>query len=142
MSTAEPARLRVVFDTNIYVSAFTHSLGTPALIWSEAQRRQFFLLISPAIISELAGVLKSNFGWEEANIIHRLKTLTKAAEIVKPNITLRVVAGDPDDDRIVECAVAGRADLIVSGDRHLRRLKSYQGIGIITAADLKRTLGL
>jgi predicted nucleic acid-binding protein len=51
-----------------------------------------------------------------------------------------VVAADPDDDRILECAVAGAADLIVSGDHHLNRLKSFRGIGIVRPVDFLRTL--
>jgi predicted nucleic acid-binding protein len=46
----------------------------------------------------------------------------------------------PDDDRIVESAVAGNADLIVSGDRHLTKLKTFEGIGIVRPADFLRTL--
>jgi uncharacterized protein len=57
-------------------------------------------------------------------------------------VTLHVVAQDDDDSRILECAVAGRAGLIVSSDRHLRKLKSYEGIGIITPIDFRRILSL
>jgi predicted nucleic acid-binding protein len=51
-----------------------------------------------------------------------------------------VIADDPSDDRILECAVAGRADLIVSGDRHLRKLTVYRNIGIAGPSDFLRTL--
>lgn len=53
-----------------------------------------------------------------------------------------VVAADPDDDRIVECAVAGNADLIVSSDHHLTKLKEFRGIGIVRPMDFRRTLGV
>ena len=59
----------------------------------------------------------------------RLETV---AEIVEPEEVLDVIAEDPDDNRVLECAVKGRADLIVSGDRHLLKLGSYQGIAIVT----------
>ena len=55
--------------------------------------------------------------------------------------TLHVILHDPDDNRILECAVEGQAHLIVSGDRDLRRLKIYQGIPIVTPTDFLRTLG-
>jgi predicted nucleic acid-binding protein len=64
------------------------------------------------------------------------------AEIIGPTITLPIIKDDPSDDRILECAVAGQADLIVSGDHHLTNLKSFRGIGIIRPADLLRTLGV
>jgi len=51
------------------------------------------------------------------------------------------ITNDPDDNRILECAVEGQAHLIVSGDRDLRRLKVYQGIPIVTPTDFLRTLG-
>jgi hypothetical protein len=57
-------------------------------------------------------------------------------------ITLDVIREDPPDNRILECAVEGRANLIVSGDRHLRRLKIYQGIPIVRPIDFLRTLGV
>jgi predicted nucleic acid-binding protein len=53
-----------------------------------------------------------------------------------------VIEDDPADDRILACAVAAKADLIVSGDHHLRRLKAFSGIGIISPVDFRRTLGL
>ncbi len=54
---------------------------------------------------------------------------------------LQVIASDPDDDRILECALAGNADLIVSGDRHLTRVKAFEGIGIVRPTDFLRMLG-
>ena len=86
--------------------------------------------------------MREDLGWEERVRIQHLKILTKAAEIIIPRATLEVIKEDPADDRILECAVAGRADLIVSGDQHLRRLKAYQGIPIIRPVDFLRTLGI
>jgi predicted nucleic acid-binding protein len=53
---------------------------------------------------------------------------------------LRVVTDDPDDDRILECALAGKANVIVSGDRHLLKLKEYQRMAIMRPVDFFRTL--
>lgn len=100
----------------------------------------YTLLVSPAIITEVAGVLRLKFGWDDARTVRRLKLLAKVAQIVIPKITLQVIADDEADNRILECAVVGEAHLIVSGDHHLRRLKYFQGIGIIRPVDLLRTL--
>ena len=54
------------------------------------------------------------------------------AQIVEPGESLKVIADDPDDDRVLECAVKGRADVIVSGDRHLLKLGRYRGVSIVT----------
>ena len=67
------------------------------------------MLVSPAILRELAHVLRDILHFEEADIVARLKLVAKVAEIVSPTISLRVIAEDPTDDRILECAVAGGA---------------------------------
>lgn len=100
-----------------------------------------FCSFPPAILREIAHVLRDVLHWQEADIVAQLKLVAKVAEIVSPAIRLQVVAEDPTDDRILECAVAGRADLIVSGDRHLRKLKSFRGIGIVRPGDFLLTLG-
>jgi putative PIN family toxin of toxin-antitoxin system len=106
----------VVFDTNVYFSAFTHPLGPPFRIWQKAVNRSFVLLVSPAILREIAHVLRDVLQWQEAEIVAQLKLVARVAEIVSPKVHLRVIAGDPTDDRILECALAGGAGLIVSGD--------------------------
>jgi predicted nucleic acid-binding protein len=58
--------------------------------------------------------------------------LERVAEIVKPDMVLHVIQDDPDDNRVLECAVKGSADYIVTGDRHLLRLGSYEAIAIVT----------
>jgi predicted nucleic acid-binding protein len=78
--------------------------------------------------------------WTHAEVTSRLKLLARVANIVQAGITLEVIAADPDDDRILECAIAGNASLIVTSDRHLARLGSFHGIGTVRPVDLLRTL--
>jgi putative PIN family toxin of toxin-antitoxin system len=132
--------LKVVLDTNVYFSAFNSTRGVPFELWRRAVGREYILLVSPAIIREPADVLRMDLEWPEPTIFAQLKLVARVAKIVEPKFTLEVIAADPDDDRILECAVAGNADLIVSGDRHLTRLKAVQGIGIDRAIDFLRTL--
>jgi len=66
--------------------------------------------------------------------------VAKVAQIVAPTIHVYAVSADEADNRILECAVAVDADLVVSGDQHLRRLKSFEGIGIVRPVDFERTL--
>jgi putative PIN family toxin of toxin-antitoxin system len=131
----------VVLDTNVYVSAFTFPRGVPQQMWCHAFHRRYRLLVSPAIIREVARVLREDFHWEEMRLRRRLKLLARIGEMVTPQTTLHVITNDPDDNRILECAVEGQAHLIVSGDRDLRRMKVYQGIPIVTPTDFLRTLG-
>ena len=123
MSTAVSESLRVVRDTNVLVSAFTREQGLSFQIWRLAIERRYRLLISPAIAAEIADVLRRKFSWGDEPVLQRLKSLVRTAEMVIPKLTLRVVPEDDDDNRILECAAAGNAGLIVSSDRHLRKLK-------------------
>jgi uncharacterized protein len=134
--------LRVVVDTNVFISAFLYPERPIFQVLQQAGQRRYLLLTSPAIVREVGMVMREDLAWEEVVRIHHLKTLTKAAEIIFPRITLQVIKEDPPDNRILECAVEGKVDLIVSGDRHLLRLKSYQGIPIVRPIDFLRTLGV
>ena len=73
-------------------------------IWRQALLGTYTLLISSAIVTELAQVLRSRFGWDEARIISRLKLLVRKAETVLPAMSLKVIRDDHDDDRNPENA--------------------------------------
>ena len=136
------ARLRVVVDTNVYISVFLYPQRPIFQILQHAGRGQYQLLTSPAILRELGRVLREDFGVEAKERTQRLKQLAALADIITPRITLDVIKEDPPDNRILECAVEGQADLIVSGNRHLLRLKTYQGIAMVRPIDFLRTLGI
>jgi putative PIN family toxin of toxin-antitoxin system len=135
--------VKAVLDTNVLLSAFTKPSGRLGALWNAAEKRRFQLLISPAIVAEVAEKLREKFHWEESRILRQSKLMAKTGRrIVVPRFVLDVIPDDPDDNRILECAVEGNADLIVSGDRTLLRLKSYRGIPIVRPIDFHRTLGL
>ena len=132
--------LRVVLDANVYASAFNFPHGKVAFIWEHALKGTYTLLISPAIVAELANVLREKFKWPENDIKARAKRFARLAEIITPKVVPNVVKDDPTDNHILACAREGQADLIVSGDKHLRRIKAYKGIPIIRPADFLHTL--
>lgn len=134
--------LRVVLDTNVYVSAFAFPNSKTHLVWEQARKRTFRLLLSPDIVRETAGILRRRFAFPDALALQTLKQVTRVAELVTPKERLAIVAADPDDDRILECAVAGNADLIVSGDRDLLHLDVFQNIPIVSPVDFLRILGV
>ena len=96
--------------------------------------------MSPAIVAELANVLREKFKWPEGEIKARAKGFARMAEIITPKIVPNVIKDDPTDNHILACAREGQADLIVSGDKHLRRIKVYEGISIIRPTDFLHTL--
>jgi putative PIN family toxin of toxin-antitoxin system len=128
-------RLRVVLDTNVYASAFNFPHGKVAYIWEHALKGTYTLLISPALVAELANVLREKFKWPENDIKARAKGFARMAEIITPKVVPNVIKDDPTDNHILACAREGQADIIVSGDKHLRRIKVYEGIPIIRPTD-------
>ena len=129
---------RAVFDTNIFLSAFTFG-GNPGLLFDWARSGKFRLIISPAILCEFASILKNKFSWVDEDIQEALVLIGRSAELVKPERSLTVIR-DEADNRILECALEGRADTIVSGDSHLLSLKEFQGIQILSAAAFLRSV--
>ena len=94
---------------------------------------KYTLLTSGAILRELEERLKNKFHFPDADTNEFLEVVTLNSYIVEPGIRLEAVSADPTDNKIIECAVAGRAHFIVSGDRHLLDLREYNGVKIITA---------
>lgn len=120
--------LRVVFDSNVYISALFFD-GVPRQTLGLALRKEIVLVTSPPIIAETAGKLREKFSWPEHRVQQFVRQISAVAFIAKPNVQVSVVADEPDN-RVLECAVAGKADIIISGDSHLLCLKAYTGIPI------------
>mgnify|MGYP005846655037 CR=1 FL=1 len=72
------------------------------------------------------------FGFDSGEIEEFLTIVLEAASIIEPGIRMDIIREDPDDNRILECAVAASADFIVSGDKHLLDLKRFQAIQIVS----------
>jgi uncharacterized protein len=124
---------RVVLDTNILVSALGWR-GAPHAIVSSCLDHRHQLLLSPAILQEAQRVLSyPKFQFSIPEILSYLATLTEAAELVQPDVQITVIEDDPSDNRILECALAGNAEVIVSGDSHLLSLASFKDIPILRA---------
>lgn len=129
--------MKVVFDTNIFISAFVipGSQGERAFLL--ARRKRFDLYTSVAILTETANKLREKFDQSEEDIREALKIVSRSAVVLKPTVKVRVLEDDPDN-RILECAVEAETDVIVTGDRHLLKLKKFQGIPIVRLADFLR----
>jgi putative PIN family toxin of toxin-antitoxin system len=123
--------MRVVFDTNILVSAlvFPGGQGDAALRRIITGTDQ--LMLSRAILDGLLEVLSRKFAREAEELAHVAVFFSELALVVTPKRRLRVVQDDPDN-RILECAIAGRADAIVTGDKALLALKNFRDIPVVT----------
>lgn len=134
----DPALL--VLDTNVLISAVLFG-GTPEAIVNLCRSGKTQLVTSDAILVELSGVLRRKFGMEGRQVVAIVEELRSFAMVVVPATTLNVIEVDPDDNRVLECAVEARADFIVSGDtRHLLPLGEYDGISIVSPAGLSDRL--
>jgi len=89
---------------------------------------------------EVARFLRRWLAWSEEKIVQRLKQISRVAAIVQPTTKLQVVR-DVNDNPIVECAVDGRADVIVSLNKDLLALQVYDNIPVLHVVDLLRMLG-
>ena len=128
------ARLTVTADTNVYVSAL-HFGGKPRRLLGAARAGLFDLAISAPILAEVERVLRTKFAWDPAHVAAAVRVLGGFTRLVAPERVITAVPDDPDDDRILECAVAAAAQVIVSGDKHLLRLGAFEGMRIVTVAE-------
>jgi putative PIN family toxin of toxin-antitoxin system len=126
--------LRAVLDTNILVSAFNFPGGAPETVYRLALEDRIESVTSLPLLAELGRVLAEKFEWDPSRVEEAVAQVAEAATVVHPQERVRVVREDPADDRVLEAAVAGAAEVIVSGDRHLLRLRSWRGIRIVKAA--------
>jgi len=127
--------LRLIFDTNVYVSAFVVPGSKSDLAFRLTVRGAFELVVSADILAEVREKLDSKFGFSEEEIERVERVIMGATTSVEPEVELHVLEDEPDN-RILECAVTAGAAAIVTGDRHLLALGSYEGVGIMTVADL------
>jgi putative PIN family toxin of toxin-antitoxin system len=130
--------VRVVLDTNVYISAIIFG-GNCEEILRLANLGSFDLLLSKYILLEIKYVLKYKFNWTNKQVTTTISYLRDITTEIKPDISLDIVHDDPSDNKVIECALAGNAHYIVTGDRnHLLPLKKYKNIKIISPAEFLR----
>jgi putative PIN family toxin of toxin-antitoxin system len=123
--------VRVVFDTNVFVSALIFPGGRAEEALSRVIRAEDRLILSKAILDELLSVLARKFSRDPEELARAAVWLGEVAEWVRPTCRL-CVAAEEADNRVLECALAGRADVVVTGDKGLIELGSIERIRIMT----------
>ena len=134
--------IKIVLDTNVFISGILSPNRAPAQILDLVLSGECKLVISPQIIQEIhrvtqyPGIIrlmkKRQIKLEElADTILKIFNLSR---ITPGAVKVQGVCSDPQDDMFLACALEGQADIIISGDKHLLDLKSYQGIIIVTPA--------
>lgn len=123
--------MRIVFDTNIFVSALALPGGRAQEALMRVVEGRDHLIVSKAIIKELLEVLSSKFARDQEALSRTAVFLSEIGEVVQPRRKLTVLEDEPDN-RILECAMSGKANLIVTGDRAMLNLGKYNDIRIIS----------
>jgi len=131
--------MRVVLDVNVLISAVISCHGSPGKILELWKRERFDLILSPPILEELDRVfhypkIQQRYNLQEDHIELFLNLLKSETTIVEPTNEYTVIEEDPSDNRYLECALEGDAQYIVSGDKHLLKLKEFKGVVILPPA--------
>ena len=139
--------LKVVLDTNIFVSSLLVKAGLPAQVLDAWRERRYLLIISPAIIAEIRAALsypriRRKYAITDEDIEQLVALLERDALVVPGDADVTsAIPEDPADEMVLACALDAQADVIISGDRHLLEMGSYQAISILTARQfLERSL--
>jgi putative PIN family toxin of toxin-antitoxin system len=120
---------RVVLDTNVYISALRYG-GKPKLVLDLAIEGKLHLLVSTPLKLELERVLRDKFSYSSHEVAATAAFLWRNAEAILPRHRLDLCPDEPDN-RVLECALEGRAAFIVTGDRHLLNLPPIEGLTIL-----------
>jgi len=124
--------MKVVFDSNVFISALLFG-GKPRLVFNLVLSGKIDLAISESILEEISEVLlRPKFKLSKSFVKEFIRELEEITELVEPKRRVKVVKADPDDDRIIECAIAAKADYLISGNKDLYELESFEDILILT----------
>jgi uncharacterized protein len=128
--------IKAVIDTNVIVSAHLTPNSKAEQILYLAEAGKIDIYLSPQILDELEATLLSPKLMKlhkdtPEQVRHSIRLLKKYVKITPGDLEVEVIINDPDDNKILACAIEGQVDYIISGDHHLTDLKSFQGIPIV-----------
>lgn len=123
--------MRVVFDSNIYISAFVFPGSQADQAFFRVLEGTDTLVLSKAILDEVLGILAKKFSRDPEALSQTAVLMAEMGEFVKPARKVDVFKDDPDN-RVLECAEAGKAECIVTGDKAMLQLKQYGSIRLVS----------
>ncbi len=133
--------LTAVFDTNILFSA-TGWRGNPFQCVERARAGEFPVFACPELMEELAEKLETRLHFSAVEVAETLADYLGFLQVIQIPKALAAVCRDPDDNMVLECALVGHAQYIVSGDKDLLELKEFRGIRIVRAAEFLSLLAI
>jgi putative PIN family toxin of toxin-antitoxin system len=131
--------IKVVLDTNVFASSFFG--GNPRKVVNLWKTGEVFLCLSRPIIDEYIEVLQRLGLQDERELSELLGLFARGLHVLFTAKTpkLHIVEDDPDDNKFIECAVALKADFIISGDKALTAIQDYMGIKIVNPKEFITT---
>jgi len=130
--------LAVVLDTNIYVAAALNPQSALyRIVEDSAAQNLANYFSSPEILLELQGKLENKFFFPKEAVVQWINRIEEAITVIRPTQKVDTIKNDPDDNKILECALECKADLIISADKDLRSLKEWNNIKIIHPSSVK-----
>ena len=128
--------MRVTVDTNVLISSLIATGGSADQVIQLVREGEMEMVLSKFILDELARVLTQKFELPAKAVQSAVDRFQRLAIIVEPRAVVNVIKGKQDDNRILECAVAGRVDYLITGDKkHILPLAFIQGIPIVGVAE-------
>jgi len=125
--------LKVVFDTNVIVSAALYEKSLPALLLSLGLEDKVRFFVSPALLNEYEAVLKRpRFKLGGREITELMRKIRRKALIVTPAKRLKIIKEDEPDNRVLECATKANADFIITGNKRHFPFEEFKGSKIVT----------
>lgn len=122
--------VRAVLDTNVLISGVVFG-GKPREILEMVRNKELLGITSPILLAELGDVLSKKIVYPKSKVLQVEKKMRKTFRVVHPIKSISAVADD-DDNRVLEAAIEGKCEYIVTGDKDLLDLESYKGIRILT----------
>ncbi len=125
--------LKVVFDTNVIVSAALYEKGLPALLLSLGLEDKVRFFVSPALLNEYEAILKRpRFKLGQRQITELMGNINRKALIVAPTRRLNILKTDEPDNGVLECAIKAKADFIITGNKRHFPFEEFKGSKIVT----------
>jgi len=123
--------IRAVIDTNVLISSFI-AYGKPRNVLDRVFTGKVRLLTSPVILLEFEEVLsREKFGLTKTQVQRIVSLIIRSSEAIEPKTKIILITEDPDDNKLLECAIDGRAKYIITGDKHLLKIRKYKNIRVV-----------
>ncbi len=131
---------KVVLDTNQFISGIISKHGASASILNAWREHAYILVTCKEILDEIERTLQYpriivEYGLKVEEIREILSLIDREALVLPKIPEVDIVKDDPDDNKIIACALAAEAEYIISGDKHLLKIKQYDKISIIGAKE-------